>query len=451
MVELFILVCLNNSPMLLHFSIQNFLSFYEKQHFSLETEKISSKSKELDQNNIIPASLTSPSLLKTALIYGSNSSGKSNFIRALACMQHIVLRSDKQTPAQCKWIPFLLKPDAHNSTGSFEMVFLLKEIPYFYGFEVNKENIVKEWLSYRPKKKKLKLFTRTSTHVDWSKKHFEEGSKIPTSIPDHTLLVTLLSKQKEGHTGAIYHFFDKLLLINNQFSYHNKEVTNFTQKLFFKDKYNNYPQKILRFLQSADISIESLMLTKMEQEKLKIIYAKEDVNPEQINLESIVHDPKKETPILLTRHTLQETTCEDTDDIYFNLATQESEGTRKLIAYSGLIIKVLARGGILIIDQLDAHLHPLVTRKILEIFHHPQTNPANAQLIFTSHDVSLLNRKLLRRDQIWFMSKNKHKASQMQALSALKGVRNDASYGKDYIKGKYGAIPKLGDFDLLDD
>ena len=129
--------------------------------------------------------------------------------------------------------------------------------------------------------------------------------------------------------------------------------------------------------------------------------------------------------------------------------SQESDGTLKFFNYSGAILDALEEGGTLIIDEFDARLHPLLTQKLVKMFNSPVSNKKNAQLIFVTHDTNLLDNSLLRRDQIYFTEKNKRSETVLYSLADFKGIRNDASYEKDYIKGKYGAIPFLGNFEKL--
>ena len=132
----------------------------------------------------------------------------------------------------------------------------------------------------------------------------------------------------------------------------------------------------------------------------------------------------------------------ETDEL-FDLDEHESEGTKKLFSLSGPLVDTLRRGDVLIIDEFDARLHPLMTKEIVRLFNDPLRNPKHAQLVFATQDTSLLDNQLLRRDQIWFVEKDRQGASYLYSLAEFK-VRNDATYEKDYIHGRYGAIPYLG-------
>jgi hypothetical protein len=126
----------------------------------------------------------------------------------------------------------------------------------------------------------------------------------------------------------------------------------------------------------------------------------------------------------------------------------ESEGTQKLFAMAGPLVDTLENGRILVIDELDARLHPLITREIISLFNSNQTNPHNAQLIFMTHDTNILSHKFFRRDQIWFAEKDKFGATHLYSLAEYK-IRNDASFENDYIQGRYGAVPFIGDLSHL--
>jgi AAA15 family ATPase/GTPase len=136
-------------------------------------------------------------------------------------------------------------------------------------------------------------------------------------------------------------------------------------------------------------------------------------------------------------------------EAFFSNDEMESEGTKKIINMSGPIIDTLERGGLIVVDEFDAKLHPLLTKKIIEIFNSPESNPNNAQLIFATHDTNLLSNKIFRRDQIWFAEKNREdESTDIYPLSDIREqngdkIRNDRVYEKDYINGKYGAIPFL--------
>ncbi len=133
----------------------------------------------------------------------------------------------------------------------------------------------------------------------------------------------------------------------------------------------------------------------------------------------------------------------------FDMDNHESDGTKKIFALSAPILDTLQKGEVLVIDELDARLHPLMTRNIIELFNSQKTNPKNAQLIFTTHDINLLSYKFLRRDQIWFTEKNHQGATDLYSLVEFADINNNNTLEKDYIQGRYGAIPFIGDLSTI--
>jgi AAA15 family ATPase/GTPase len=198
-------------------------------------------------------------------------------------------------------------------------------------------------------------------------------------------------------------------------------------------------KSIISLLNLADFGIKDLEHKKLTKDDLKEGAPKEIVKDiEEGNIQFIISQRQvfnKDGDVAGNR--------------FLMMDEQESEGTRKLFNYSGAVIHALSSGSALILDEFDARLHPLITKKIVEMFHSTEINKKGAQLIFVTHDTNLLDKDLLRRDQIYFVEKNKHFESELYSLADFKGIRNDASYEKDYIKGKYGAIPFLGDFNKL--
>ncbi|MDS3860371.1 AAA family ATPase [Thermosynechococcaceae cyanobacterium BACA0444] len=154
--------------------------------------------------------------------------------------------------------------------------------------------------------------------------------------------------------------------------------------------------------------------------------------------------------IVKTIHRKFNETGQVTSFVHFNIEQEESEGTQKIFALAGLLVNALKNGKVLIIDEFDARIHPLISRAIVELFNSNETNPRNTQLIFMTHDTNLLSNKLFRRDQIWFTEKNRYGSTDLYSLAEYK-VRNDASFESDYIKGKYGAIPYIGNLESLID
>jgi uncharacterized protein len=198
-----------------------------------------------------------------------------------------------------------------------------------------------------------------------------------------------------------------------------------------------WKQKIISFLKIADLGIEDILYKKNPSEIIgKTGYAGGNYFvPETETISSV----RK----IFNLNGEEIMTCK------WDIEENESDGTQKFFNYSGVVTTTLLMGKTLVLDEFDARLHPMLTKKIVEMFNSPTINKNGAQLVFVTHDTNLLDNSLLRRDQIYFTEKNKMQETVLYSLADFKGIRNDASYEKDYINGKYGAIPFLGDFEKL--
>jgi len=435
--------------MLIEFSVGNYRSFREVVTFSMVAAKLHSKPKVLDENNIfrMPGQ---PDLLTSAAIYGANASGKSNLIAAIRFMRRFVLDSPKETSATGS-IPienFLLNTATENQSSHFEIVFVTNGKRYRYGFEVTKERITAEWLFYVPRSREAKLFERTLDEVTLGEQ-FKEGKDISNRTRPNALFLSIVAQFNGRIAQEIIAWFKSLKLASG--------LEDFGMKIFTIKNYldGEFREDIIKLIRTLDLGIDNLLIEKIEKntkvsplpdglpDELKnaLTVLREHGDVERFGVQS-VHGQYNEEGQLIGQK-------------LFDLAEQESEGTQKLFALAGPVIAALRKGHVFIIDELDARLHPLLTCQIVQLFNDKETNPQHAQLIFTTHDTNLLGSHLFRRDQIWFVEKDQQGATDLYSLAEFKvhkdastdaKVRNDASYERDYIKGRYGAIPLLGNF-----
>lgn len=202
----------------------------------------------------------------------------------------------------------------------------------------------------------------------------------------------------------------------------------------------NHTAKIHQLIQSLDLGFQSVQIQKSP---VNVNHLPSDI-PDSLRAVLLETLEGKVGLSLRTVHHKYDATGQLVAPEFFDLEKQESEGTQKMIALSGPLTDTLERGSTLLIDELDARLHPLLSQAIIKLFNSAETNPNHAQLIFTTHDTNLLSHKLWRRDQLWFTEKQENGASDLYSLAEYKGVRSDAAFAKDYIQGRYGAIPYLG-------
>jgi uncharacterized protein len=417
--------------MLIEFSVGNYRSFKETVTFSLVAAKLKAKDQTLDDQNSFNTE-SDFSLLKSAAIYGANASGKSNLISALAFMREFTLNSSKESQSWelINTEPFRLAVETAGKPSFFELVFLLGTKKYRYGFEVNSRKVVSEWLFYSPTNKESKLFTRDLNGIVCSSA-FKEGKGITEKTRDNALFLSVVAQFNGAIAQEVLGWFRSLGIMSAQPDSRNRQDT--VER--FQEEGNRL--EIIRFIKSLDLGIEDIQL---EGVKPQLSLFLDHVR----NIQSKI----KERVFIRTIHKKYDSDGLSNTIEKFDLDDNESDGTKKLFSLSGALIDALSQSRILVIDELDARLHPLITSAIIRLFNSNETNPNNAQLIFTTHDTNLLSNTIFRRDQIWFTEKTKQGATSLYSLAEFK-VRNDASFEKDYIQGRYGAIPFIGDFQKL--
>ncbi len=425
--------------MIEEFSFGNFWSFKDIQTLNMTAAKIKSKNSQLDDINVFPINKDT-SLLKAKAIYGANAGGKSNVIKALVSFIRIIKDSVKEEKALSLIDSFQLSTETENKPTFFQLIFRIGKTRYRYGFEADEKSIKSEWLFSTPNKREQPLFIREGNLIldDINQTHFEEGvmyqklfenSKDPI-FTDTSLFLTHLSSTGFGKLSKqIVKTISSISIISGlghrgMYGIAGDSLSDSVKKKF-----------ILNFLKKADIGIDDLDTVEITNENL----------PE--NLEDEVKEDLKKGKIIVSSRTKYNVELNSAGKSDFSFGMQESEGTKKMFELSPFIYRSIKEGTPLFIDEFDSRFHPLLTKKIVELYNSVENK--KAQLIFTTHDTNLLSSDLLRRDQIDFVEKDKYGASHLYTLVEIKGVRNDASFEKDYIQGKYGAIPFLGDFTNL--
>lgn len=412
--------------MLVEFTVGNFRSFKENVTFSMVAAKLTAKNKEIDANNVFNVD-EHLNLLTSAAIYGANASGKSNLITALRFMRNLVINSSKESQAEER-IPvenFRLSTTTEDEPSFFEIVFYLEHRRYRYGFTVNKERIVEEWLFYVPTSREARLFERDLEGIRPTSTFKEARSGVAALTRDNALFLSVLAQFNGEVAQKIIGWF-RNLTINSGL---NDRSRLFTIRSFEKSQEWD---EIVKFVKGLDLGISDI-----EVERVPVPY-----RPPLIGFEADTRTMTR--TVVKTLHPKYNEEGMPITGEMFDLAQHESDGTRKLFSFAWPIVNTLKNGKILIVDELDARLHPLLTCAIINLFNSPATNPKHGQLIFTTHDTNLLSDKLFRRDQIWFTEKDRRGATHLYSLAEFK-VRNDASFEKDYINGRYGAIPFIGD------
>lgn len=423
--------------MLIEFKVKNYRSIKEQQVFSM----VKSAAKELETTNTFstPEKKRPSQLLRSATIYGANSAGKSNLLKAIRTMQTIVLNSssDMKRGSKLPVTPFLLDQASKNEPTEFEAIFISNGIKYQYGFSLDSEKIYDEWLYAFPEGTAQTWFERNYNHekndTDWyfgskfigNKKIWSESTR------DNALFLSTAIQLNSEQLQPIFDWFANVLHILER-----KESLDptFTLSLYENLKYR---EKIDNFLNIADFDIESLKVT---EEAFDLAALPADM-PDA--LKKSIADSFKDEKILDVRSLHKSLQGED---VYLNFKTDESDGTNKFLTFIGPWIDTLENGLILVIDELHDNFHPLMVRFLIELFHSNETNPKNAQLIFTSHETSVMSQEIFRRDQVWFCEK-KNKASQLFSLVEFKPRKGVTDIEKSYFSGRYGALPYFRSID----
>lgn len=403
--------------MLIEFSIENFLSFKEKVTFTMEA----SSDKKLEGNFV---NIDNEKILKSTAIYGANASGKTNLFKALSLVGIMIMQSNFVDPnSMLPIIPFKLNKKTINEPSSFEIKFIFNNIKYLYGFKADSKAIYNEYLYYYPKGKQAKIFIR------------ENKDKYTFNVEDNKNLNDI----KEKNTANKF-FLSTATTWNFEKT---KPAYDFlTQKLgviFSIEQVNNYSYKM--YNSDSDGELEKLALKFLKKADFNIIGYK--VNEEKITEETIKMFPDSiksffsvgaTTYKINTKHNLEN------EEVEFDIG-EESEGTKNIFSLIPVIRDVFVNSKILIIDEIDKSLHPLLVKYIIEIFNDEEINKNGSQLIFNTHDTNILDLELLRRDQIWFTEKNAiDGSSNIYPLDDF-SVRNTENVEKGYLLGRYGAVP----------
>lgn len=379
-----------------------------------------------------------PDLLKTTALYGANASGKSNLISAMFFFEQYIFSQfinknenedfeSNEIGMKMKLEPFGLSNDTNNAS-EFDIIFLHNDNQIQYGFECTSKEVLNEWLFINDKK----VFERTGTELSFGTK-YQKMLGAYKKLPAERLYVAVLEyflddEAKKAVLGDFIAFFSREYNVFTEILFESTVkglagIIGLSKKLVGNTAYRN---KVEHYLRLIDVGIKRL-----------------DVQTETIFDEHT--GKKRDEKVVRTVHDIYDEAGNIVGEKLFDLR-QESTGTLRFLAYIQNIIEMISNGGVFIVDEMSARLHPLLTKLIVDIFCSSQNK--KAQLIFTTHDISLLNNNQFRRDEVVFVDKNERGESSLYALSDLK-VREDATFNKDYLQGKYGAIPIFNYDDII--
>lgn len=415
--------------MLISFRIENFRSFAEQAMISMRPVKAYG---EHPENQV---EVDGCKLLKVAAIYGPNASGKSNVVKGFAKMRRLVLRSLQMSSVDVLRVePFELDIEKRDAPTLFEISMLLRGRIYRYGFAATRKKIVAEWLGVSQvgsRAVERMLFTREGNSLDsFNRRSLPELAKMDMStLLPNALLLPRLDQLNNAVAKAVMRWFKDMSVLSGSES---SRYGNYSSERIGDDAFH---EQMMRFIRFADSSIADVSTRKQE-------IRWEDLPPSlrgrRVHRNGLF--TTEEVEVLVARHNRQG------DVVTFDIDDKESEGTAKMFELSGPLTDILNSGSVLVIDEMEAKLHPLLTRRIIRVFNSAESNPHNAQLVFVTHDATLLHSARLRRDQVWFCEKDDFGASSLYCLAEIRSTvkaRREDNLEKKYLEGRFGAIPRF--------
>lgn len=410
--------------MLIQFNFSNFKSYRNEASLDMIAASIKEH-----QDNLIEGP-KGERYLKTAAIYGANASGKTAVIQAFDFMRYFVLNSFKLKDER-KGIPvkpFAFDKSGKNAKSEFEVFFIHNGQEYQYGFVVDTKRVHQEWLykrDLRAKKRYKTLFERDVNRIECGQ-DFKGAEVFANLVDDEVLFLSFVSNAKVREAKNVTRWFQNTKVVNFGDAWLETLMSMVLPVKAHDDQ--AALRRLEAFLKAVDVGIDGIRVEKVKS-------GKDDEDHFRVYALHKLYDGSGYVEIPFT---------------------EESSGTQKLFCLYGFLRECLDGGHTLFVDELDAKLHPLLLRYIVDLFHNPDTNPKQAQLIFTTHNTFILTRDIFRRDQIWFADKDDRGVSSLYSLVEFKlhdnkKVRNDATYYKDYLAGRYGAVPLLKEFNIVEE
>jgi len=395
---------------------------------------------ELQGNNTFPSPVSAgQNLLRSAVVYGPNAAGKSNLIKAMATMRDIVLASsnESQVGQNVPVTPFLFNPEGRQTPSEFEIHFIRDNVRYQYGFAATVDRVMHEWLLAYPEGRGQRWFERnydsTSGKESWyfgpkftgRRKVWQEATR------SNALFLSTAVQLNNDQLKPLFDWFRSLKIIG-------QSTFLMPQFTITQCEHTEKKNKILQFLNAADPNILDIQI-KNEKFDVRTLPASMPMSL-KAEIEKDMHG--KELTLVYLMHS-----SGDKKNLVPLELSEESDGTKKLFSYAAPWLALLEEGEVLLVDELNNSLHPLLVRYLIGLLHDSKTNPRNAQLIFTTHDTSLLDQEFLRRDQVWFVEKEAQNLSQLYPLSDFSPRKGEA-LENGYLHGRYGALPYLGELKI---
>jgi|WetSurMetagenome_2_1015567.scaffolds.fasta_scaffold35677_3 uncharacterized protein len=423
--------------MLVEFSVSNFRSFNEEQTLSL----IAGRDRKHPGHVIDKGDFR---LLKAAAIYGANASGKSNLIRAIEAMTHFVsISATKMTEGDRipRMTPFRLSSRTISQPSRFSIKLLLKDVLHDYVFSASSKRVYEECLHVTPAGKRKSLsFSRTfnETTQDYTWAFGESLKDVKSVLVERTRSNGLaVSRGAEQNIKSLAEFFLAISRAIWVFGVDEMPSLLFYQTAHRVLKKDSLANQIMRLVRDADLGIENISVDEVAIDSAMMREVRKSL-PRNIRRKLV--DKKLMRPDIHTEHRMQDSE----KVVQFDMENDESRGTQRFFALAGPLVDALEQGTLVVVDEIDSSMHPLLTRGLLELFQSQAANSKGAQLVATTHDSTIMRPAIFRRDQVWLAEKDASQASRLRSLYDFKKPRSTESFEKNYLSGRYGAVPNLG-------
>lgn len=419
--------------MLLRFAVENFKSFSSAQEIVFASSALVDEGVDLIPFDGAPKGTILPAMV----VYGANASGKSNLVGAIARMRDKVLNSHRQgkPKSNVSYDPFLLDNEFEDMSTKFDMDFVIDNVRYNYGFEFNGDQYTGEWLFSFPKKLPRMLFERSETGIEFGRHLKGRNSIIWELTRENSLFLSAATQNHHEELTKVAEFFEGISIQIPSDS--SGAATSF---LINRRDDGQIASEVIECLKELGTGVTGYRLKKDEysdsEKKLstKLLELLSEVLPNEADeLAELPEQLNERREIQLSHKNVQG------EDVYFDLSN-ESAGTRGLLASLPKVLKTLNAGGLIVFDELDLSLHTKAAEFVLKMFASKETNPHGAQLLATTHDTNLLDAGCLRRDQIWFTEKDAFGSTEIYPLTDISTRKSD-NIERGYLQGRYGAIP----------
>ena len=410
--------------MLIEFSVENFRSIKDQANLSLVADSGRERRDTHTTETAVGSARPIP-ILRSAAIYGANASGKTNLLKALETMQRIVLSSAKELDL-LPVTPFRFDAASETEPTTFELQCLAGGIRYQYGFSATRQAVDEEWLYAWPRGRLQTWFERSEKkNVKFGDKLLGDKEVWRRSTRTNALLLSTAVALNSVQLRPLFDWFKTHLRVSLEGDWGSDFTIECCQ--------GEQKEAVVGLLKQADLAVSDIQLVK------------EDFSTEMMprDMPSALRDAmaRELSDFKIVRPQLSHLSTEGRT-VEFDL-DEESDGTQKIFALAGPWIDALENGYVVVIDELNGHLHPALVRFLIELFHNPKRNSKGAQLIFSTHETSILNQEVFRRDQIWFCERNAEQATAFFPLTDFRPRKGLENLERAYLAGRYGAVPYL--------